>query len=57
MEKSKLIELIESDDVWTSVKHSYAEMLFEEYNSEEVRDYLLNLSKNTRDYFYLSLLK
>ena len=57
MEKSKLIELIENDDVWTSAKHSYAKMLFEEYNSEEIRDYLLNLSKNTRDYFYLSLLK
>lgn len=57
MDKKRLIENIEREDVWDSAKHSYADTLIEKYNTEDVRDYLLNKFKETGDYYYMSLLK
>jgi hypothetical protein len=57
MDKKRLIENIEREDVWDSAKHSYADTLIEKYNTEDVRDYLMNKFKETGDYYYMSLLK
>jgi len=57
MDKKRLIKNIEREDVWDSAKHSYADTLIEKYNTEDVRDYLMNKFKETGDYYYMSLLK
>ena len=57
MDKKRLIENIEREDVWDSAKHSYGDTLIEKYNTEDVRDYLMNKFKETGDYYYMSLLK
>lgn len=57
MTKNRLIENIERDDVWDSAKHSYADTLLEKYDSNEVRNYLINKFKETGDYYYISIVK
>jgi hypothetical protein len=57
MDKKKLIENIEREDVWDSAKHSYADTLIQKYDTEDVRDYLMDKFKETGDYYYMSLLK
>tara|TARA_Y100000385_G_C12616094_1_gene434996 strand:- start:321 stop:518 length:198 start_codon:yes stop_codon:yes gene_type:complete len=57
MKMKNLISNIQSDEVWDSAKHSYADMLLEKYDSEEVRDFLFNEFKKTGDYYYCKLIK
>ena len=57
MTKNRRIENIERDDVWDSAKHSYADTLDEKYDSNEVRNYLINKFKETGDYYYISIVK
>lgn len=57
MTKKEIISKIESNKVWNSAKHRYAEKLLNEYDSDEVRNYLWNVFKQTGDYFYASIVK
>jgi|TARA_R110000796_G_scaffold182860_2_gene299327 hypothetical protein len=57
MERKRLIENIEREDVWDKYKYVYADRLLKEYDSESVRKYLRNKSKTTGDYYYCSILK
>jgi len=57
MKMKNLISNIQSDEVWDSAKHKYADMLLEKYDSEEVRDFLFNEFKKTVDYYDCSIIK
>lgn len=57
MTKDQIIKEIESKKNWMYTKHRYAEQLLKEFDSEDTRLYLLNISKQTGDYFYNKLLK
>lgn len=57
MTKKDIINKIEDTSTWDSAKHRYAEKLLNEYDNKEVRDYLWNKFRNTKDYFYCKLLK
>jgi len=57
MTKKEIINKIEDNRTWDSAKHRYAEKLLGEFNTKEVRDYLWNKFRNTKDYFYCSILK
>jgi len=57
MTKKDIINKIEDTRTWDTAKHRYAEKLLNEYNTQDVRDYLWNKFRNTNDYFYCSILK
>jgi len=57
MTKKDIINKIEDSRTWDSAKHRYAEKLLNEFDSQEVRTYLMNKFRKTNDYFYMSLLK
>ena len=57
MDKKTLINNIQREDVWTSAKHSYASILLDKFDSEEVRDFLYKQFVDTGDYYYCSILK
>jgi len=57
MTKKEIINKIEDNRTWDSAKHKYAEKLLSEYDTKEVRDYLWNKFRSTKDYFYCSILK
>ena len=57
MTKKDIINKIEDSRTWDSAKHRYAEKLLNEFDSQEVRTYLMNMFRKTNDYFYMSILK
>ena len=57
MTKEEIIKQIENPKNWMYAKHRYAERLLKEFDSEQTRDYLFNIFKETGDYFYNKLLK
>jgi hypothetical protein len=57
MTKKEIINKIEDSRTWDAAKHRYAEKLLSEYDTQEVRTFLWNMFRNTKDYFYCSLLK
>ena len=57
MTKNEIIKKIEDNRTWNSAKHRYAEKLLGEYDTKEVRDYLWKKFRETKDYFYCSILK
>ena len=55
--KKDIISKIEDSRTWDSAKHRYAEKLLNEFDSEDVRSYLMKKYRDTNDYFYCSILK